>query len=260
MTEIIATSILINLIFSLSGCFVLWKRYVYYGDGLSHASMLAAVVSVILGIPILYIGIVNTAFFIGFVFKVKSKSGNSAAIGFTSSIMVSLASVLSYIFPMQFNIDSLLFGDIVAANGDEVFILCLILILTVGFISLNYNKLILIILSRDIAYSRGINVRLIEFLFLSILSFSIIATVKIVGALLVTSLLLIPATAARLISNSPINMIIISIVTGQIMNLFGISLSYLFDLPFAPVTILCGGAIFVIIKLLKHTKIKNTVL
>ena len=57
MTIILAISVLIGLIFAPLGCLVLWKRYVYFGDGLAHASMLAAVLSVIAGIPILYAGI-----------------------------------------------------------------------------------------------------------------------------------------------------------------------------------------------------------
>ena len=235
MATIILVSILIGLIFAPLGCFVLWKRYVYFGDGLAHASMLALAISVIAGLPIIYAGIVNTLLFALLVFKVKTKSGNNAAIGMTSSIMISLALIVADIFPGRFNFNSMFFGDIITATSEDVFRLCIILGVTSLFLVIAFRQLILTILSRDIAHSRGIRVKLLEFLFLSILSFAVIATIKIVGALLVTSMILIPAMIARL-----------AIFFAGAMNLSGVLLSLYADLPFAPIVILCGGVIYLV--------------
>ena len=250
MTEIIIASILTGCIFAPLGCFVLWNKYVYYGDGLAHASMLGGAISVVLGVPIIYVGIINTICFIGFIFKIKNKSGNNAAIGLVSSVMISLALIIAHIFPNQFSLNSLLFGDILAANNEDLLRLVIIFIIISAFISLNYRKLILIILSRDIAHSRGIKVKLLEFLFLAILSFAIISTIKIVGALLVTSIILIPAMIARLLSKSPFQMLLISILIALIMNFSCIILSFYANLPFAPIIIVCGGIKFLIASIL----------
>lgn len=246
MITIILVSILIGLIFAPLGCFVLWKRYVYFGEGLAHASMLALAISVIAGLPIIYAGIVNTLLFALLVFKVKTKSGNNAAIGMTSSVMISLALILANIFPGRFNFNSMFFGDIITATSEDVFRLCIILGFTSLFLVIAFRQLILTILSRDIAHSRGIRVKTLEFLFLSILSFAVIATIKIVGALLVTSMILIPAMIARLTSNTPIMMIWLAIFFAGVMNLSGVLLSFYADLPFAPVVILCGGVIYLV--------------
>ncbi len=246
MATIILVSILIGLIFAPLGCFVLWKRYVYFGDGLAHASMLALAISVIAGLPIIYAGIVNTLLFALLVFKVKTKSGNNAAIGMTSSIMISLALIVADIFPGRFNFNSMFFGDIITATSEDVFRLCIILGVTSLFLVIAFRQLILTILSRDIAHSRGIRVKLLEFLFLSILSFAVIATIKIVGALLVTSMILIPAMIARLTSNTPIMMIWLAIFFAGAMNFSGVLLSLYADLPFAPIVILCGGVIYLV--------------
>jgi zinc transport system permease protein len=247
MEIIILISILIGLIFAPLGCFVLWKGYVYFGEGLAHASMLALAVSVIAGLPIIYAGIINTLFFAFLVFKIKTKSGNNAAIGLTSSIMISLALVLSNIFPGRFNFNSLFFGDIIAATSEDAIGLCIILVSTSIFLIILFRQLILTILSKDIAHSRGLHVKMLEFLFLSILSFAIIATIKIVGALLVTSVLLIPAMIARLTSSTPAMMIWMALFFAQVMNFAGILLSFYADLPFAPVVIICGGIIYLLI-------------
>ncbi len=253
MATIILVSILIGLIFAPLGCFVLWKRYVYFGEGLAHASMLALAISIIAGLPIIYAGIVNTLLFALLVFKVKTKSGNNAAIGMTSSVMISLALVLASIFPGRFNFNSMFFGDIITATSEDVFRLCIILGVTSLFLIIAFRQLILTILSRDIAHSRGIRVKTLEFLFLSILSFAVIATIKIVGALLVTSMILIPAMIARLTSNTPIMMVWLAIFFAGAMNLSGVLLSFYADLPFAPVVILCGGAIYLLTYVVMNT-------
>jgi zinc transport system permease protein len=206
--------------------------------------MLAATIGVIAGLPLLYSGIINTMFFALLVFKIRNKSGNSASIGLVSSIMMSIALILSHIFPGQFNLENLLFGDIFATDYHDIIILLIIIIIAACFIWFNYNNLIITILSRDIAHSRGIRVNRIELLFLTILSFSVLVTVKIVGALLVTSIILIPPMIARLVSKSPMTMICLSVIFAQFMNLCGILLSLYADLPFAPIIILCGGFIY----------------
>ena len=256
MTTIIAISTLIGLMFAPLGCLVLWKRYVFFADGLAHASMLAAVISVLLDIPIFYAGIINTALFAFVVFKLKRKSGNNAAISLTSSLMISSALILSYIFPGKFNFASLLFGDIVVSSSKDILTLSILLVSVIAFFISFYKKIILLIISKDIASSREINVNLIEFIFLSILSFSVLAAIKIVGGLLVTSIILIPAMSARIISSSPLMMIILSIFFAQIMNVLGIILSFHADLPFAPTIILCGGGIFIMISVYNKIKIK----
>ncbi|PCJ29716.1 MAG: hypothetical protein COA94_00640 [Rickettsiales bacterium] len=254
MIIILAISVLIGLIFAPLGCLVLWKRYVYFGDGLAHASMLAAALSLLAGIPIFYAGILNTLLFALLIFKLKHKSGNNAAIGLTSSIMLSLALILSYIFPGEFNFSSLLFGDIVAATGDDVLILCALLASVLVFLALTYRDLILIILSKDVARSKNIKVQALELVFLSILSFAVLSTIKIVGALLVTSLILIPAMTARIVSTSPMMMIGFAIFFAQLMNFAGIMLSFYADIPFAPIIILCGGGIYVMVLLWKNCR------
>lgn len=251
MLIIIITSILIGFIFAPLGCMVLWKRYVYFGDGLAHATMLSGVLSIIMGIPIIYVGIISAIIFAYLVFKLKNKSDNNAAIGFISSSMISIALILSSIYSEKFNINNLLFGDIISATNNDIVILLVILLLVGIFFKKYYQDLIIIVLSQDIACSRKINTKIVEFLFLVILSFSVLSTIKIVGALLVTSVILIPAMIARVISKSPQEMIWLSMFFALLMNIIGIVLSFYFDLPFAPIIIVSGAIIYSALLLLQ---------
>ena len=254
MFIIITVSILIGLIFAPLGCLVLWKRYVYFGDGLAHASMLAGIISVMAEIPIFYAGLLSSSLFAFAIFKLRSNSGNNAAIGLVTSMMISLSLVLSYFHPNQINITKYLVGDIILANTQDIkLLLCILVIVLVFFIS-SYKDLILIILSKDVASSRGVKVKFLELTFLVILSFAVLSTIKIVGALLVTSIIVIPAMIARIIAKSPLVMIGFAIFFSVIMNCLGIILSFYIDIPFAPVIILSGGAIYIAILFIKYCK------
>ncbi len=244
MLIIIAISILIGLIFAPLGCLVLWKKYVYFGDGLAHASMLAGIISAMLGVPIFYAGIISTAIFVFGILKFQNNSGNNAAIGLTSSMMIAASLVLSSLYSNQINITKYLVGDIISASWIDLWVLILIFLVVLLFFVFFYKDLVLTSLSKDVAGVLGIKVKLLEIAFLVILSFAILSTIKIVGALMVISIIIIPSMTARLIAKSPLNMILLAVFFGLIMNCFGIVISFYADIAFAPVIILYGGVIY----------------
>ncbi|NRB11520.1 MAG: metal ABC transporter permease [Rickettsiaceae bacterium] len=252
MIIIILFSILVSLIFAPLGCFVLWKRYVYFGDGLAHASMLVAAISGVIGMPIIFSGMIVALIFALSVFKLRHRSGNNAAIGLISSFMISLALLLSYIYPSKINIGALLFGDMILANSFDLAVMCGLLLVVIVFFSMTYRQMLFTILSRDMASSRRINVNLLELAFLIILSLTVFLSIKIVGALLITSIILIPAMIARLISSSPSMMIGFAIFFSLLMNFCGICLSFYIDVPLAPMIILSGGGVYIITLFLRR--------
>lgn len=249
MIEIIVASLLIGFIFAPLGCVVLWKKYVYFGDGLAHSSMLAAVLSVILDLPLIVPAIFITAIFAISIFKLKTNSGNNAIIGLTSNILMAIAVIISGLYAKNINIIGLLFGDILSITRGEIALLGMILIAVILFISIFYRSIILIVFSRDIAFARKVKVHLIELLFISLLSLSIICSIKMVGVLLVTSIIVIPAMSARIISSTPSMMIIFAIIIATIMNIAGMYFSFYSDLPFAPVIAASGGGVFFLLSI-----------
>lgn len=254
MFAIILTSCLLGFILAPLGCILLWRKYAYYSDGLAHASMLAVIVSLILNVNIVSATIFNGLLFAWLIYIVGKRSDNNAAIGLISSVMVSLALILQVMFPSSFDLHNLLFGEILLVQKQDIYGLVLILILVVAFISLYYHQLITIILSRDIAHLYKIRVKYIEMCFLVILSCAVIVSIKLVGALLVTSILIIPAMSARLISSSPLAMICNSILIIQFMNFVGVFLSISYDFPFAPSIVVGGGIIYLLMNLLTNSQ------
>lgn len=244
MILIIIIMTLISLIFAPLGCISLWKKYTYFGDGLAHASLLAGTMSLIVQLPIFYSGSIVAILFAILVFVFKNKSGSNAVVLLVSSCMLALALVVGYMNPLQVNITNLLFGDILSASYNDMFTLSTMLILVLLFIWHFYQQIVLIVINQDIAKIRGINVKVIELAFLTLLSLSVFCTIKIVGSLLVTSILLIPAMTARLISSYPSQMITIAIMISLAVNLLGVVISFYCDIPLTPIITIIHSIVY----------------
>lgn len=240
MLLIITGFILISLIFASLGCLVLWKNYISFSDGLSHASILAGSLSIIIDIDISYAGILVGIIFTFIILKFKHKAGSNEIINLTSSALLSAAFLLSNVLPSSIKIDQLLFGDILSINIHDIKVLIGLLTANVIFVG-RYNKDITrIVLSRDIAIIKGVKVERLEFIFLSLLSISIFISIKIVGALLVTAIILIPAMIARILAKSPVMMILYAVVIAIIMSTASITLAYNLDIAIAPIFVIIG--------------------
>ncbi|WCR56022.1 MAG: High-affinity zinc uptake system membrane protein ZnuB [Rickettsia asembonensis] len=118
------------------------------------------------------------------------------------------------------------------------------LITIISFIVYFYNQILLIIINRDIAVIKGLKVNIIELIFLLLLSLSVFSAIKIVGALMITAVLLIPAMIARFIAYTPSQMIIISILISLFINFCAALSSFYFDLPLTPLFIILGTFIY----------------
>ncbi|MEY4463795.1 MAG: Zinc/manganese transporter permease protein [Pseudomonadota bacterium] len=244
MTLIILALILISLIFAPLGCISLWKRYIYFGDGLAHSSFLAASISIIAHFPLIYSGLIVAILFSLFVFIFKNNSEKNAVINLISSFMLAVALVINYFTSSQNNIVNLLFGDILSVSFNDLVILAIVLVTIISFLVYFYNQILLIIINRDIAVIKGLKVNIIELIFLLLLSLSVFSAIKIVGALMVTAILLIPAMIARFIAYSPSQMIIISVLISLFINFCAALISFYFDLPLTPIVIIIGVFIY----------------
>lgn len=244
MVLIILALILISCIFAPIGCIALWKRYIYFGDGLAHSSFLAVSISIIAHFPLIYSGLIVAILFSIFVFIFQNNSEKNAVINLISSSMLAIALIINYFSSAQNNIVNLLFGDILSVVSNDLIVLTIMLIAIICFIAYFYNKILLIIINRDIAIIKGIKVNIIELLFLLILSVSVFSAIKIVGVLMVTTVLLIPAMIARFMVGSPGMMIIISIFISLFINFCAATVSFYFDLPLTPLVIIIGSLIY----------------
>ena len=138
-------------------------------------------------------------------------------------------------------LESILFGSILTVNDTDIYILVVSAII-IGCVLIPYlNKMLLASFNPSLAIVRGVNVKLIEYIFIVIVTVITIASVKIIGSILVEALLLIPAAAAKNLSKSIKSFVSYSVIFALISCLLGVYLPIHFD-----ISIPSGGAIIMI--------------
>ncbi len=249
MILVILSLILISANLAPLGCITIWKKYVYIADGLAHASIITIILSLILGINIIFTSFIMSCLFALFMINFRNTSDSNALIGFASSLSLALALLISSYYPEQNLLSQILFGDLIFINYVDLLVLFCIFLLNVSFNLYNFRSLLLVIINPDIAKCKGINVKFLEFTYLFLTAFIIQISLQIVGALLVTAITIVPALIAQIISSSPLQMIKRSVVISIIISICGMALSILLDLALAPLIITSGALCFVLVRI-----------
>ena len=244
------------------GCFVVWKKMAYFGDSLSHSSLLGIALGIALGINTTIGTFLLCSMFAILLVYLQNKRilSNDTLLGILAHSSLSIGIVSISLLNKKVNLDSYLFGDILTVTSEEL----IWFVLATSFVLISlyaiWNKLVLLTIDEDLAKAEKINTNLIQGVFLTLLVIFVATCVKIVGILLITSMLIIPAATARQISKSPIQMAVFSSLIGALSVILGLFLSMLLDTPTGPTVILVLAIIFIIIfpisKLLKISHLK----
>jgi len=137
-----------------------------------------------------------------------------------------------------------LFGDISQVNLMDTVVAAIISIVAISLTKIIYNKIVLTMISEELAISNGVNVARINLLYLLLVSLTVAIGIKIVGTLLVGFLVVVPAAAAKTISSSLIRYSVLSSIFGAISSFSGVLLSSYLNLPAGPLVVLSGITIF----------------
>ena len=139
-----------------------------------------------------------------------------------------------------------MFGQILAVNTTDVYIVVFLLILVVTLVLVFFKQLLFYSFDPVGAEVKGLNTTFLNYLFLILLSIAIVGSLQTVGIILVLSMLIIPAAAAKLVTNTFVTSIKVSIVFGVISSITGLYLSYFLNLPSGPSMSLVATTIFVV--------------
>lgn len=234
---------------SLLGVFVLWKRVTYFGDCFSHASLLGVVLALILGFNqslVLIIFAVLFGIIVAFLsrnFGAQNFSRNTLIAIFSYSLLA-LAIMLAK-SGKEVGIEDYLFGYTSSVSNGEIITLAILCVITILYSAKFFQKILLSDISPDLAQVEGIKTIWLDCSFLVLLAIAIALSVPIIGAFLVTALLILPASIARVGSSSAKNMLILSVVVGIAAALFAIAASHFKHLALTPTLVLALGVIFV---------------
>ncbi len=231
------------------GSFVVWRRMAFFGDALSHSALLGVVFGMILGINHT-IGIVILAvlfsFFIAQMQRQKYYSTDTIlGIMAHGSLAFGLVAI-SLQDGATVNLMGFLFGDILATSMLDIIWIYAGLAVTLGVMFYIWRPLLLSTINADLAKVEGGNVDRVRFGFMLMISLLVALSIKIVGILLVTSLLVIPAAAARNFSNTPEKMAIMASLIGALSVVLGLFASLQYDIPSGPAIVVAAVILFIL--------------
>ena len=231
------------------GSFMVWRRMAYFGDTLSHSALLGVSIGFIASINIDF-SILLLCFLVAALmtfFQREDKLGNDTLLGILAHSALALGMIiLSFVENLNFDIESYLFGDILAVTDNDIWTMWGVSLVALLILSKIWKPLLSISVHKELAQVEGVNVALHSFLYLLMIASLVAVAIKIVGVLLITALMIIPAATARRFSNTPEQMALIAVAVGGLALILGLFGSLQWDTPTGPSIVISATSLFVL--------------
>ena len=241
MVRALVASSIVGLICPLMGMFIVFKKLSLIGDSLSHIALSGIAGATILGAnPILGSLIASSiSAIIIDKLRVNLKEYADLSIAIIMALGVGISGILISVSNVNFDLFSFMYGSIATVNKDDITIIIITAFMIILFIKLFFKELVYITFDEENAKFSKIPVKFINTIFMILVAASITITLRIVGVLLVSSLIAIPVATSLKVAKSFKNAIFYSVLFGEIAILSGVIASFYLDLP-------PGGTIVVI--------------
>ena len=230
------------------GVFILWRRMAYFGDALSHSAILGVALGFLLSINT-SLGILITSIVMALLLIVsqrKKQIASDTMLGILSHSALSLGLIVMSFVDKRIDLSALLFGDILSVSWQDLWLIIAGVIAVLGILIIIWKPLLSLTVHEDLAHVEGVNVSLISAIYTLLIAILVAVAMKVIGALLVTSLLIIPAASARRFSSTPEMMALLSVVAGILSVLLGLGASFLWDTPAGPSIVIASSSLFLL--------------
>ena len=237
------------------GCFIVWRRLSYFGDTLAHSALLGVVIGYALNLNfIISVFVISALISLSLLYLQKRTTlPNDALLGLLAHSVLSIGLVLLGILSfIRIDLMSLLFGDILAVGWRDIIFIWIGVAVILGIVLWRWSNWITATLGDDLAASVGVNAKHESFYLAVLLAIVVGLALKIVGALLITALLIIPAATARRFTSTPEMMAVLSVGFGSAASAIGLWAAYVFDWPAGP-SMVATAAAFCGISQLRNT-------
>jgi len=248
-------ALIIGPVLGAIGTAVVAKRMAFFSNAIGNSALTGIAIGILLGEPVNnpYISLFSfSILFAIFLNFSKNKSGMShdTLIGVFLAASLAIGASLMMFATRDINIhilDAYLFGSILTASNYDINLLLGIAVLSLSAGFIGFNRTIMSGLNPVLAQVRGVRVIVYDYIFVVLIALITVASVKIVGAILVEALLIIPAAAARNISRSLKSFVVWSVVFATVSALAGIIIPMEFKIPIPSggAIIICATAIFI---------------
>ena len=235
------------------GSFVVWRRMAYFGDATAHAAVLGVAIALGFQVSILgSVGVVAVLMAVGLWALTGRGFAADTVLGVLSHGALALGLLAVALVPSaRVDLDTYLFGDVLTVSKTDLAVIWGGAAVVVGVLAWRWSRMLTATVSPDLAYAAGIDPRREQLILTLLLAGVVAVSIKVVGALLITALLIIPAAAARNLSRTPEAMAVIAVVCGVIAALGGVGLSFTLNTQAGP-SIVCTAAALFVLSLLRR--------
>ena len=231
------------------GCFVVWRRMSFFGDTLSHSALLGVLLSVAfnLNISLTIFAVSSLIALILLRLQKTTNLPNDALLGLLSHSALAVGMVvLGFLSFIRFDILGLLFGDILSVNVYDLLAIWIggaFILLVLWYI---WKPLFASTVNYELAEAEGMNPDRVNAIFTILLAALIAISIKMVGLLLITGMLIIPTTMARNLSNNPKKMVILSVIGGLLSVFIGLYTSFEINTSSGPTIVVVALILFIL--------------
>jgi zinc transport system permease protein len=224
------------------GCFVVWRRMAYFGDATSHAALLGVTLALATALPVV-LGVAATA--LAMALAVSAAAGRSYAVdtllGVASHGALAVGLVaLSFLQGVRVDLLGYLFGDILAVTRGDLAVIWAGAALVAALVAWRWRRLLLATLNEDLAVAGGVDPRRERLILTLALAVLVAVALKVVGALLITAMLIVPAAAARAFARTPEAMALGAAAVGALAAIAGLTASARLDTPAGPTVVVAA--------------------
>lgn len=247
MLNALLAVLIITPLFGLTGTMIVNNRMSFFSDALGHSALTGIAIGVMLGIDNYLISMLGFALLFALGISAIIESGTSSSdtiIGVFSSAGVALGVVLLSLNGGFSKYSNYLIGDILSIQSGELLLLLLVLVAVVVLWIFAFNRLMIASLNPDLAVSKKINVRLYKNLFVIAIALIVTVSIKWVGILIINSLLVLPAAAARNVAGSMRSYHGFSVLFSMFSDLCGLIISYYWGTAAGGTIVLVAAVLF----------------
>jgi zinc transport system permease protein len=234
------------------GCFIVWRRLAYFGDTLSHSALLGVVLAFLLQINITFavFGVCAAVALSVLALQRNASLSSDSLLGMLAHSSLALGLVaLAFMSSVRIDLMGFLFGDILAVSHLDLAVIYgggAVVILALLFI---WRALFAATVNFDLAEAEGLRPDRANIVFMLLMAIVIAISMKIVGVLLITALLIIPAATARQLARGPEQMAVFAAALGAIAVVAGLFGSLEWDTPSGPSIVVAAAALFILVLL-----------
>ncbi|MFQ5784712.1 MAG: metal ABC transporter permease [Alphaproteobacteria bacterium] len=234
------------------GAFVVWRRMAYFGAAMAHSALLGVALGLVLGIDpdLAVVGVCSLLALLVVVLQQQKALATDTVLGILAHGALALGLVaLAFMETVRIDLMAYLFGDILAVTPADLVRIYGGGIVVLGVLAGLWRPLLAATVHEELASVEGVPVPAVRLAFMLLLAVAIAVGIKIVGLLLITSLLIIPAAAARGLADTPEQMALAAGGIGCIAVAGGLAASLAWDIPAGPSVVVAAVAIFGVVTL-----------